>query len=213
MWSKSLESRIVKHEKQSDDIIRYAQELFPDDNSLFSGEITVEEISKIIIKATNEYFLRIDNIYKDGDKETQKDAKIRAKEKIVNDYQDLPKMIEKYRKEDIEILELIKKEEEEIIPKFSMLAVNPILEQIADYKIDKPILRRWADGKFLCYDMQNFIKEYSSIARKSAFKISVTPITITLILRYILDHRTEKPYDYKYVSNMLGDYRMDRDLE
>ena len=38
MWSKSLESRIVKHEKQSDDIIRYAQELFPDDNSCFQAK-------------------------------------------------------------------------------------------------------------------------------------------------------------------------------
>ena len=43
MVSKSLENRIVKHEQMREDIVRYAQELFPDDNRLISGEISLEE--------------------------------------------------------------------------------------------------------------------------------------------------------------------------
>jgi len=171
MWSKELENRIVAHEQKILEILEYAQQFL----SIENQQITIEEMSKAITKHIRQRF---------PDNEESNKAKVF----IANYYKDLPKMIEEYRQEDIEIEKLKIQENAEKAP----LPENPILVKLAQSK--NAVITKWKYGKYKCRSLPTFVFEYGKHANN---------ISPSLIREYLISENTGKPFANRTIDNAI----------
>ena len=189
MWSKELESRIVKHELHGVEIINYAGD------HLFTGRrhLIIEKISLEITKTKAE----ISQITWLPEKEPNEESK-KAEAFFAGQYKHLEKMIEEYRQEETDIEKQKNNEKKgDLFTGDSVLPINPILEQLTK-KENENVLRPWYKGKYKCSSLKEFIKKYTDLADN---------LTPDLIRDYLISERHCEPYDDNHINNMIDLHR------